>query len=328
MSSSRPTGESRLKKSTYQYPDNIGQEVAAGQHYMHIQSYDSINSLRKRPTAKSSIALYIPSGGLTSTIAQTYEEIEGGSLFATQGGNIVDTFLKAASGKGTDEQKREAQSAAVGSALQAAAGIGISRFVTGFKKNVIQRAGGGFLQAGMGLAINNHLAVGYKGPGGFREHSFAFKFFPKSKPESEVVKSIINEFQQGSTPSMMGEFDTKLMGKGSAFFKSPRHWTIDFYVGANINDYLHKITSSVITTMQVNYDPTTMMSFHKDGSPVQIDLNLTFKELALVTSKDVHPEMAALSKEIQGARQAKEDAKAAAGKNESGTPTGRTTGPK
>ena len=48
----------------------------------------------------------------------------------------------------------------------------------------------------MGLAINNQLAIGYKGPGGFREHSFAFKFFPKNKTESTMVKAIINDFKQ------------------------------------------------------------------------------------------------------------------------------------
>ena len=38
--------------------------------------------------------------------------------------------------------------------------------------------------------------------------------------------------------------------------------------------------------MQTNYDPLSFVSFHKDGSPVQIDLTLTFKELELVTSGD------------------------------------------
>jgi hypothetical protein len=38
--------------------------------------------------------------------------------------------------------------------------------------------------------------------------------------------------------------------------------------------------------MQTNYDPISMVSFHQDGSPVQIDLNLTFKEISLVTSED------------------------------------------
>ena len=65
-------------------------------------------------------------------------------------------------------------------ALTTAGGMGIARAVSGLKKNVLQRVGGGFIQAGLGLAVNNHLSVGYKGPTGFRDHSFAFKFFPKN----------------------------------------------------------------------------------------------------------------------------------------------------
>ena len=128
MSSSRPTGQSRLQQTTLQYPDNIGQEVAAGQHYMHIQSYDSINSLKKRSKVKSSIALYIPTGGLTTQIQQTYEEIEGGSLFATQGEDIVTNFIEAYKGAGSETERSAATSKAVTSAMAAAAGVGISRF--------------------------------------------------------------------------------------------------------------------------------------------------------------------------------------------------------
>ena len=78
-SSNRP-GASTTKQlgstKNYQYPDTLGQEVAAGQHYKMFTSYESINSLKRSPDIKSSIALYIPAGGLTTTIGQTYEEIQ------------------------------------------------------------------------------------------------------------------------------------------------------------------------------------------------------------------------------------------------------------
>ena len=60
---------------------------------------------------------------------------------------------------------------------------------------------GGFMSA-MGKAPNNHVALLYKGPGSFRDHSFAFKFFPKNKPESDLVKDIISEFKNGTLPKL------------------------------------------------------------------------------------------------------------------------------
>jgi len=276
-SSQRPGAStaSPLKTDNMQYPDTLGQKIAAGQHYMLLTSYESINSMTKRPTTKSSIALYIPAGGLTTTIGQTYEEIEGGALFAQSGAEAIKQF----------EARDQEEGSIAGAALTTAMGMGTARFVSGLKKNVLQRVGGGFLQAGLGLAVNNHLSVGYKGPTGFRDHSFAFKFFPKNRSDSDTVKSILEDFQNGSTPRMVGK--TSLGGvSASGFFKSPRHWEIKFMSGGSENTYLHKIGMSVITQMQTNYDPISMVSFHEDGSPVQIDLNLTFKELQLVTSKD------------------------------------------
>ena len=38
--------------------------------------------------------------------------------------------------------------------------------------------------------------------------------------------------------------------------------------------------------MTVNQDPQSIVGFHPDGSPVQTQLSITFKELEYVTSND------------------------------------------
>ena len=38
--------------------------------------------------------------------------------------------------------------------------------------------------------------------------------------------------------------------------------------------------------MSVNFDPQTTVGFHDDGSPVQIDLSLTFQEIKFQISPD------------------------------------------
>ena len=275
-SSNRP-GASTTKQlgstKNLQYPDTLGQEVAAGQHYMLLTSYESINSLKKSGDIKSSIALYIPAGGLTTTIGQTYEEIQGGELYAQSG-------LKAVQAWEGDEAGGKV--AAVG--LTAMGGL-TSKFIHGLKRNFLQTVGSGFIQAGLGLAVNNHLSVGYKGPTGFRDHTFAFKFFPKNSKDSENVRILLKDFQDGATPRKTKEMSGGGM-TASAFFQFPRHYEIEFFVNGTTNNFLHKIQPSVVTSMQTNYDPLSFVSFHKDGSPVQIDLTLTFKELELVTSGD------------------------------------------
>ena len=61
------------------YPANIGNDVAAGEHYMMINSYESLNAVNTGATMKSSIALYIPPQSMTTTIAQNYAPLEGGA---------------------------------------------------------------------------------------------------------------------------------------------------------------------------------------------------------------------------------------------------------
>ena len=159
MSSQRPGADTKspLKTDYLQYPDTLGQTVAAGQHYMLLESFVSINSMTKAPSAKSSIALYIPAGGLTTTTAQAYEEIDGGALFAQTGAQTIKDFETAkAEGAMTPD--------AVRGTLMTAAGVIGARSIANLKRNFLSRVGGGFVQAGLGLAVNNHLSVGYKGP--------------------------------------------------------------------------------------------------------------------------------------------------------------------
>jgi hypothetical protein len=139
------------------------------------------------------------------------------------------------------------------------------------------------------------MALVYRGPNTFRQHTFAFKFFPKNAKESETVRKIVEELRFGTLPRMSG-------GKGKSqisdpFFKSPRHHTINFYKGGSgaggtgggtmQNSKLFTIGKSVITNLVLNYDPQSVVSFHNDGSPVQIDMTITFQEIELqINTKD------------------------------------------
>jgi hypothetical protein len=234
------------------FPPSIGNAVTSGgQHYMMINSYKQVNAVTTGETILSSIGLYIPPAALTTKFTGDYESKEGAATTAKM---TEAAFVSA--GKALLEKATQAVIATVDK--------------------------GGFMSA-QGKAPNNHVALLYKGPGSFRDHTFAFKFFPKNKPESDLVKDIISEFKNGMLPTM-GFGDGSVLN--SSFFKAPRHHKIKFFNGAGENPYLFEIGTSVITDMSVNYDPQSLVGFHSDGSPVQIDMSLTFKEIELQVSKD------------------------------------------
>ena len=234
------------------FPPSIGNAVTSGgQHYMMINSYKQVNAVTTGETILSSIGLYIPPAALTTKFTGDYTSKDGAA---------------------TTAKMTEAEFVSGGKALLEKATQVVIATVDK----------GGFMSA-QGKAPNNHVALLYKGPGSFRDHTFAFKFFPKNKPESDLVKDIISEFKNGMLPTM-GFGDGSVLN--SSFFKAPRHHKIKFFNGAGENPYLFEIGTSVITDMSVNYDPQSLVGFHSDGSPVQIDLTLTFQEIELQVSED------------------------------------------
>ncbi len=64
------------------YPANIGNQAAAGEHYMMIDSYESLNAINTGATKKSSIALYIPPNAMKTGFSANYNGMEGGALKA------------------------------------------------------------------------------------------------------------------------------------------------------------------------------------------------------------------------------------------------------
>ena len=269
--------------SPLNFPMNLGTQVANGEvpHYMLLTSYESKTAIGSG-SEMSSIALYIPPNALTTTYGADYEGMNQASLFAAAGGAVRDAF---------SEKSATSVASALGKiGLQGGAGMAAVAAAT----KLLPSAGTAF-SAGTGLAVNNHMALVYKGPSTFRSHTFNFMFFPKENTESVRIRDIVEDFKNGMLPRMVGagkdQSGENMNGRlSSPFFKSPRHWTIKLLSHGRPNtfyvDMFPPKMKHVITNMTVNYDPQSIVSFHRDGAPVQTNLSLTFQELDFVTSSD------------------------------------------
>jgi hypothetical protein len=267
----------RLLMANYNFPQGISSNRVSGQPYMMLTSYESKNAIESTGQtgfgsganagiAKSSIALYIPPNALTTNHVSTY------------GNDVPGAATKAAMGSAWDK-------GSMGDVILAGLkGAGISAFEAVAK----QADKGTGMLAAQGIAVNNHLALTYKGPTQFRTHQFQFTFFPKNKPEADTIQLIIKDLENGMLPRMKGM--SKIAGRtlSAPFFQSPRHWTIDFFKKTGEkNNYLFQIGKSVITAMTVNHDQQSTVSLHiEDESPVQTTLSLTFQEIELQISSD------------------------------------------
>lgn len=113
----------------------------------------------------------------------------------------------------------------------------------------------------------------------FRTFSFDYQFAPKSPDEAKNVMNIIQAFKYHMHP----EFKSP----ENFLYIYPSEFDIVYYKGSKENLKIHRHTSCVLTEMNVNYTPNGVFSTFPDGTPTQINMTLTFKELMLLTKEAI-----------------------------------------
>jgi hypothetical protein len=111
----------------------------------------------------------------------------------------------------------------------------------------------------------------------FRTFGFSYTFLPKSLSEVYNVKRIIDLFKFHMHPEL---------SKDGLFYIYPSEFDIQYYFQGRQNDFLHKISTCVLTDMSVNYGNEYFSSF-RDGEPTEIRMNLTFQETELMTKERI-----------------------------------------
>ena len=122
-------------------------------------------------------------------------------------------------------------------------------------------------------------------------------FFPKNSIESEEVQKILLDFRNGMLPRYSGAASSSRNGRlNSPFFRLPRHYRLSIMMLDGENSFLDKQMfprnerneqiNHVITNFTTNFDPQGIVSLHKDGVPVQINMGITFQETEFVVSQD------------------------------------------
>jgi hypothetical protein len=114
----------------------------------------------------------------------------------------------------------------------------------------------------------------------FRTFTFSYQFFPKSAQESKNVQDIIKAFKLHMHP----EFKPNSY---NFMYIYPSEFDIYYYHNGKENLNLHRHPSCVLTDMSVVYAPQGIVTMFPDGSPTQINVTLTFKELAILTKENI-----------------------------------------
>lgn len=217
---------------------------------------------------KTAIALHIPNNWNIRYGVQ-YEDTDtfgaqalmaGGAAIVGGAGNTISALMER-DGAGAAQALRSAGGELA--PIVAAAGLNATPL-------------GGALSAMSGVATNPKKEQVFKGVD-FRTFQFDYQFYPRNAAESDNVKRIIDEFKYHMHP--------EFKDAGGFLFTYPAEFDIYYYAGGDENNYVHRHTACVLTSMNVNYSPQGQFTSFESGAPTQINLTLEFKELAIMTKE-------------------------------------------
>ena len=120
----------------------------------------------------------------------------------------------------------------------------------------------------------------------FRKFSYSWKFTAKSPTESETIHDIIKTFKFHMLPELPEA------GDYGRYFVVPAEFDIFYMFRGDENEWVNKISTCVLTNMDVNYSPGSYQTFRpvsgkKGAPPIEIDMKLDFMETQLITKAEV-----------------------------------------
>ena len=132
-----------------------------------------------------------------------------------------------------------------------------------------------------GQILNNNLELLFKGVN-LRTFPYSITFSPRSPTEASVVKKIIRRLKASMAPKA-GEFNG---GASGIFIQSPDVFQLKFLKDDVDHPFLHAFKLCALTGMSVNYTNAGTYTSYEDGTPVNIRMSLTFKELNPIYHED------------------------------------------
>ena len=130
------------------------------------------------------------------------------------------------------------------------------------------------LARGSGEILNPNMELLFGGPT-LRNFRFSFKLTPRNEKEAQQVKLIIRAFKRNMAPQAQGG----TLESGNFFLKTPNVFSLRYRTGRKNHPFLHRFKQCFLTDMQTTYTGEGIHATYDDGTPVSMQLDLSFKEI-------------------------------------------------
>ncbi len=254
------------------YPSDLAQRVGDGAPYMRIKINERQGTDVVVPYI---IGLYVPNNVSISDNFDYAAEQKG--MFGAAKDNIMAMVTGNNSTNVTDSD-------VTATGLQYGTGA-----LAGMNIPFLDQIGKGAQIAAieMGIAVNPNEITKFNGTQR-RSFNFTFKFMSQSAAEAKTVQKIIDAMRTYAYPEVLG----------SVSLQYPAEFEISFYKNEEQNPFMPIIMPCHLNEFQVTVNPTGN-SFHADGAPVEIDMQLGLVEKKALTRNDLYPDFVGKDSENQ-----------------------------
>jgi len=245
------------------------------------RSGSGFRSNSSKEKAEATILLPIPSN-IQSGNAVSYQESKVNELAAAVAGGAKGIMTGITGDGNIGDQIKKAGGNAMANIADTATLEQLGDLVT--NQLASQAAGifGGNISLGQmmaresGQVFNPNMELLFEGPT-LRSFKFSFKMTPRNDKESNQVKQILRTFKTHMAPKTMEK---------NLFIETPDIFELRYRKGGSNHPFLHKFKQCFLQDIGVNYTGDGTYATYHDGTPVSMQMDLTFKELEPIYDSD------------------------------------------
>jgi len=134
-----------------------------------------------------------------------------------------------------------------------------------------------------GFILADRMELAFKGVDK-RSFTYSFKMIPRNEEEADEIRKIVFAFKANMLPEFVkGDRTGRSM-------KMPNTFDIQYMYNGKENDYLHKISTCVLNSVDVKQGGSKYKTFtanDQGAPPVETELTLSFQELEIITREKV-----------------------------------------
>lgn len=141
---------------------------------------------------------------------------------------------------------------------------------------------GEILARDTGAVINENVELLFRGVNLREGFSLAFDLAPRDDKESQQIRDMVLFLKKEMSPRK----GTKSGSAGGLFLTAPSVFKVQYMSGGKPHPYLNRFKICALQSLGLNFTGSNTYATYSDGTPVHMNLTLSFQELTPIYAED------------------------------------------